>query len=207
MDKKYKADDIQILSTGEAIRMRPQLYFNKCFQEKSLNSLPFEVLCHAFDEYFDGVCKTIEIIIANDSFIVNYDAGISLENKYDDLTKAEIIMTRIFACRNEKKHLAVGEEFCSLGMATINFAAEQSELTTVCNGIKGHYVFKNGITVSRAIESVPAQNDFTKIFIKPDKSIFENLRFTFDGVTEKAKQINSRLTDLNIIIRNNIQVE
>jgi len=207
MDKEYTSDNIQTLSTGDAIRMRPHLYFDKCFREKTLDSLPFEVLCHAFDEYFDGACKAIEISIANDNFTVSYDAGISLENKHDDLSKAELIMTSIFACRNEKKHLAVGEEFCSLGMATINFAAERCELTTVCKGKRGFYIFENGITVSRVIDIVETQSEFTKIFIKPNKSLFENLTFTFDGINKKAMQINSRLADLDIIIHNNIRVD
>ncbi len=209
MKKEYTSDDIQILSTGDAIRMRPYLYFDKCFSEKTLDSLPFEVLCHAFDEYFDGVCKRIEISVHNDSFFVNYDAGISLEIKdgHGGLTKAETIMTQIFACKNEKKHLAVGEEFCSLGMATINFAAERCELTTICNGKRGHYVFENGTTISRTIDTIPAEHEFTKIFIKPDKSLFENLSFTFDGISKIAKQVNSRLTDLEIIVLNHIQMD
>jgi DNA gyrase/topoisomerase IV subunit B len=209
MDKEYTSDDIQTLSTGDAIRMRPHLYFDKCFSEKTLDSLPFEVLCHAFDEYFDGVCKKIEISVHNDSFVVNYDAGISLESKdgYGGLTKAETIMTQIFACKNEKKHLAVGQEFCSLGMATINFAAERCELMTVCNGKKGFYVFENGITIFKEIDITQTKEELTKILIKPNKQLFEGLTFTFDGINEKAKQINSKLTDLDIRISNNIQVQ
>ncbi len=55
MSKKYRADDIKALEPGEHVRMRPRLYFEKCYAENSLDSLPFEVLCHAFDEYFDEI--------------------------------------------------------------------------------------------------------------------------------------------------------
>ncbi len=204
MDKQFSTNEIQTLTASEAVRMRPHLYFDKCFREKTLDSLPFEVLCHAFDEYFDGICKTIELSINNESFTVKYDAGISLEIKDEDLTKAELIMTSIFACRNEKKHLSVSEEFCSLGMATINFAAERCELTTVCRGKMGFYIFENGKTVSRVIEIVEPENEFTLIFIKPDKSLFDNLKFTFDGINEKVMQLQSSFKDLNFIIHNNI---
>lgn len=126
------------------------------------------------------------------------------KNGYEGLTKAEIIMTHMFACKNEKKHLAVGEEFCSLGMATINYAAERCELTTVCNNKKGYYVFENGITLSKKIDILQAENEFTKIYIKPNRLLFGHLTFTFEGINEKAKQINSRLTDLEFVIHNNI---
>jgi DNA gyrase/topoisomerase IV subunit B len=208
MDKEFKADDIKTLSTGEAIRRRPRLYFDNCFREKTLDALPFEVLCHAFDEYLDGVCKSIEISVTHHSFTVQYDAGISLERKhYDDLSKAEAIMTEIYTCRNGKKHLSVGEEFCHLGLATINFAAEQCELTTVCNGKMGHFIFEKGVTLSREINIAETPTEFTKIIMKPDQSLFENLPFTLEGINEKARQIISRMPGLNIIIRNNIQSE
>jgi DNA gyrase/topoisomerase IV subunit B len=207
MNKEYSADDINALSAGEAIRMRPHLYFDKCFKEKTLDSLPFEVLCHAFDEYFDGGCKKIEIAVFNDHFTVSYDAGISLEVKHDNLSKAEVIMTQVFACKNEKKHLAVGEEFCSLGMATINFAAEKCELVTVSKGERGTYIFENGITKRKEIVRVQYGNECTKIYVKPSTLIFEGLGFSFDGINEKAKQINSRLTDLEIIIQNKIRID
>jgi DNA gyrase/topoisomerase IV subunit B len=205
MDKGYTADSIQTLSAGEAIRMRPHLYFEKCFREKTLNSLPFEVLCHAFDEYFDGACKQITIAVSDDSFTVKYDAGITLETENDGISKAEIIMTQIFACKNEKKHLAVGEEFCSLGMATINFAAERCELTTTCNGKRGLYIFEYGITISKMIGIEPSENEFTQIFIKPGKLLFENLTFTFDGINEKSKQVSSGLKGLEMVVHNDIK--
>lgn len=205
MNKEYSADDIQTLSIGEAIRMRPQLYFDKCFNENSLDSLPFEVLCHAFDEYFDGTCKKITITIFTDYFIVHYDAGILLELNENNCSKAEIIMTQIFACKNEKKHIAVGEEFCSVGMATINFAAEQCELTTVCNGKKGIYVFENGITVSREIVTTFIEEAFTTILVKPNKQLFGVMGFTFDGIQEKATHIHTRLPSLTISVENCIQ--
>ena len=184
--------------------MRPRLYFEKCFSEKTLDSLPFEVLCHAFDEYFDNACTKIEITVCNDSFMVNYNAGISLETKDGGLSKAEVIMTQVFACKNEKKHLAVGDEFCSLGMATINFAAERCELTAVCKGKRGHYVFENGAIVTRVVDNVKPESEFTKIMIKPNKLLFDNLTFTFDGISAKAKQINTKLQGLEIIVINRV---
>ena len=73
--------------------------------------------------------------------------------KYDNLTYAEVIMTRVMACSNLKKHLAVGQEFCGLGMAIINFASESCKLTTLWNNKKGVFQFENGETVSKKIES------------------------------------------------------
>ena len=205
MDKDYSIDDIQALSPAESIRLRPRLYFDKCFSEGTLDTLPFELLCHAFDEYFDGSCKSVEISVAQDSFTVHYDAGISLAPRFenDPQSKAELIMTQIAACKHEKKHLSVGEEFCNLGMATINFAAERCELETVYNQKKGHFVFENGKTISSIIKAVENETEYSRIYLKPDKSLFENIPLTLEGIQEKAKQVVSKLTDLSIMVIDN----
>lgn len=200
MEQEYNSDDIQSLSAGEHIRMRPKLYFEKCFIEKSLNSLIFEVLCHAFDEYFDGNCDKVEIEVFNDSFIVNYNSGMSLKEVSDNFTKAELIMTKIAACKNEKKHLSVGEEFCELGMATINFASENCQLTTFSKGKKGIFNFINGQTISKQISNEEFENESTRIYLKPNKILFENLKFTIQGIKEKAEELNLRLENFKVII-------
>ena len=205
MKEKYIAEDIRSLETGEHIRMRPKMYFQKCFAENSLDCLPFEVLCHAFDEYFDGNCNEIKLTIWKDSFSISYNVGMPLTITHGNLTNAEIIMTKIGACSNLKKHLAVGQEFCGLGMATINFASENCKVTTVCNNQKGVFEFQNGETKTKNIEPFQSKSSWTEIFIQPNKSLFENLHFTSKGIHKKATEIRNRLKDLNFVTEDRIK--
>lgn len=206
MKEKFTADNIQALEAGDHIRMRPKMYFEKCFSENSLDSLPFEVLCHAFDEYFDGNCNEIELLIWLNSFSIRYNTGISLEiSKNEKISKAEIIMTKIGACSNLKKHLAVGQEFCSLGMATINFASEKCKLTTVWNNQKGFFEFQNGKIITKNFETFQSEVSWTEIYVQPNKLLFENLHFTSHGIKDKALEIRKRLKDLNLTVNNFIE--
>ena len=204
MKRKYTEDNIQALEAGEHIRMRPKMYFEKCFEENSLDSLPFEVLCHAFDEYFDGNCKEIKLTVWKQAFSIKYDVGMPLSNTIEKLTKAEIIMTKIGACSNLKKHLAVGQEFCGLGMATINFASENCNLITVWNNQKGTFEFQDGKTISKNIEPFQSEVSWTEIYVQPNKLLFENLHFTSKGIEEKATEIRKRLKSLSFIVENKI---
>ena len=95
--QNYNSDNISSLSAGDHIRLRPKMYFEKCFNENSLNSFVFEFLCHAFDEYFDGNCSEIEIKLKENQFTISYNAGMSLEKAYENISKAECIMTKIAA--------------------------------------------------------------------------------------------------------------
>ncbi|WP_445710933.1 hypothetical protein [Flavobacterium sp.] len=132
---------------------------------------------------------------------MEYNTGISLKNsKNEDITYAEIIMTKIMACSNLKKHLAVGEEFCNLGLATINFASEYCELTTVSENKKGIFQFKKGELKTKKIELFESETTWTKIHIKPDPSLFEGLYFTSDGIHSKAEEIKTKMDKLDFSI-------
>jgi len=205
MSEKYKADDIRALDGRVHVQMRPKMYFEKCYSENSLDSLPFEVLCHAFDEYFDKNCSEVKLTIWKNAFSINYNAGMSLATKHNDMTTAEIIMTKIGACSNLKKHLAVGQEFCSLGMAIINSASKKCKLITHWKNQKGTFEFENGETKTKIIEPFENENSWTEIYVEPNKLLFGDLCFTSTGIMKKAKEINKRLTDLDLIITDKIE--
>lgn len=200
MEKEYNEDAIQSLSISEAIRLRPQLYLKKCFDENSLNSLPFEVLCPAFDAYFDGKCFAATIEVWENEFMVTFETGLSLEERYSELSSAELIMTGLFACRNEKKHLSVGDEFCELGMFVINCMSEYCTLTTVSSGKKGLFTFSKGETISREITTTENEPELTIIRMKIDQQLFGKLKFTSEGLIEKATVINERLPDFKLTV-------
>jgi DNA gyrase subunit B len=60
-EKKYTAESIQVLKKMAHVRLRPQMYFQECFDHKNLNVLVLDALCHAVDEYFDDHCNEISI--------------------------------------------------------------------------------------------------------------------------------------------------
>lgn len=196
MEPQYDETSITTLSPSEHVRMRPTMYFS-CFEEGSLDMLPIEVMCHAIDEYFDGKCAKIRILMGEDSFELSYDAGMPLR-RHGDICAAEGMMTQIMTCHNVKKHLHVGEKHCQTGMAIINFATERSTLSTVCDGERGEFTFEKGITISRSIEPAPGEPDSTVIFMKLDPVIFGDLRMTYEGVCEHARKIEAELPGLEI---------
>jgi DNA gyrase/topoisomerase IV subunit B len=202
MSENYQEDEIQVLSSRDAVRKRPALYFEDCLAAKSLDKFPIEVLCHALDEFLDGNCRQITICLSDNSFTVEYDAGMSLETDRDGITRAELIMTAIFACRHQKKHLSVGEEFCELGMATINYVTAVSKLTTVSNGQKGQFFFQEGLLTEKNCNPVPEERDHTSIYMQPDPLIFGEALLTYAGVKERISSILDKLPGLNIILTN-----
>lgn len=201
MKNEYSIDNIKSLSACEAVRLRPNLYFEKCFKEQNLDALPLEIACHAIDEVFDNNCTFIEFIIFDNHFSIKYNAGMSLAKSHDKY-RAELIMTSAYACRNEKKHISVGEEFCELGIATINFASEYCHLTTVSQDTKGIFQFEKGQIISSNVHPIDNETDYTEIVLKPDQSIFKGLKFNFNGIKLRADQLRESLKRVEISLIN-----
>ncbi len=199
MEKSDKPPIIKTVSSAQAVRHRPSMYFGKCIESKSLDILPMEVACHAIDEIIDGKCTTLKIFVHKEYFSIQYDAGMSLKvlKNSDGLTETEIIMTQIMACSNLKKHLEVGEDLCRIGMAAINFASEWCEVETVSNNKSAIFKFSQGQTISKQIRDSDG-TDRTVIRLKPDKSIFGNLLFSFNGIVSEAQKLSAKLNGFAI---------
>ncbi|WP_326983699.1 hypothetical protein VUJ46_03915 [Chryseobacterium sp. MYb264] len=196
-EKKYTASSIQTLEGMEHVRLRPQLYFEDCFKENNLNSLVFGSLCHAIDECFDNNCDEIFVYASGNSLKIKYNAGMSLENFWD-LTKAECIMTKIGACSNEKKHLEVGDEFCRVGMATINAVSDKCELETSWKKQRGHFIFEKGKTVFKETSTTDISEECTMISFEINKEIFGNSVFELNDLQLKINSLKEKLPNLKI---------
>lgn len=196
-EKKYTESDIRSLDGMEHVRFRPKLYFEDCFKENNLNSLVFECLCHAIDEYFDDNCNEIIINADGNSLNIKYNAGMSLEKSWE-LTKAECIMTKIGACSNEKKHLEVGDEFCRVGMTAINAVSEKCELITIYNNRKAQFIFEKGYTVFKEIVETEIIEESTTINFEISKEIFEDFVFELNDLQLKINSLKEKLPNLEI---------
>ncbi len=200
MEELNNENKIIALSGIEAVRRRPEMYFQKCYEEQSLDYLGLEMACHAIDEFIDGNCTKLEFTLKNNSLGLRYNAGMSLELT-GEKSKAELIMSVLFACSNEKKHKAVGDEFCELGMATINFACEYCELETVKDGQRGNFVFKEGALTEKKIE-LTEENcaPYSTITMLPDKNLFGELSFTYEGLQAKTALLTAKYEGLAVEI-------
>jgi len=198
MKDKYKEEDITVLSARDQVRLRPQLFFQTCFEEKALDQLVFEIVCHALDEHVDGNCHKIDMTIGKDDFEVCYDAGMPLEKRTFDHSIAEVLLTAILTCRHEKKHELIGNDFCEVGIATVNFASELCRLETISNGQKGTFLFEDGVTVSRLIENCANEAEHTRLYFKPSSKVFGSLGFTQKGIESRADFICTGFPQLQL---------
>jgi DNA gyrase/topoisomerase IV subunit B len=137
------------------------------------SQLLFEAVCHAVDEIIDGACTTVTIgITGARSARVEYDAGMSLEpiTPSGDVPAAEAFLAHLRACHNLKKHIAVGDRHCQLGLAVLNAFSEELVATTCCSGKSAVLRFAKGKMAPYRIEPTDSA-DRTIIAFKLDESL------------------------------------
>ncbi|MCR9171010.1 MAG: hypothetical protein NXI10_00845 [bacterium] len=200
MKEEYSTEGIRTVTPQEHVRLRPNMYFEECHKDGHLNSLLLESTCHAIDEFIDGNCTFIHFSVSDATFSLKYDAGMSLEvDQYGEYLPVKIF-SQLFVCSNMKKHLAVGEEFCRLGIASVQWAAESCTVISVHEGKKGTFHFKKGFFDSMELEA--AENEPNSIYfsMKMDPEVFQDLQFNKIGLNELLGPMRDKFPGLTLKI-------
>ncbi|EDP98354.1 hypothetical protein U8527_20375 [Kordia algicida OT-1] len=182
----------------EHIRMRPQWYFTELFEEKKLDSLPLEIVKYAIDQN----STIITVNLYTDIFSVEFNKGMSLEthHRYEgDITKAEAVLLEIsnYVSFRKKDDLQSGLNG-SVGLIRINAASEWCKLLTYSNGQKGEFHFKEGETETRTICGSDEKKNYTKITVKPDATIFPDLKINPKTLQEKIDNVRKKLNGFDV---------
>ncbi|AXG69324.1 type 2 topoisomerase subunit B [Kordia sp. SMS9] len=189
---------IRHIEPSEHIRMRPQMYFKTLFEEKTLDSLPLEIIQYAIDQK----CTIITVNVYADHFSIEFNTGMSLEiyEDYDgDITQAEVTLLKITKSvalwKKKAQESGLGE---LIGLIRINATSEWCKLLTYSNGQKGEFLFKEGTTETRTICGSDEKEKYTKIIVKPDATIFPNLTINPKTLQKKIDDIHHKLNGLDI---------
>jgi DNA gyrase/topoisomerase IV subunit B len=186
------------IEPSEHIRMRPQLYFKTLFEEKTLDSLPLEIIQYAIDQK----STVITLNLYADEFSIEFNVGMSLEvyqDYFGDITQAEATLVKIAKSvplwKKSAQESGLGE---LIGLIRINAASIWCKLLTYSNGQKGEFLFKEGKTETRTICGSDEKENYTKITVKPDSSIFTDLKINPTTLQEKIDAIREKLNGFDI---------
>lgn len=133
MAEEYTADQIEVLDGVESIRRRTVMYVGRLDSPDLTTRLLMQALCHALDCAVDGRCTEITIEAAERSARVRYDAALPLARTPQGVIAAEVLLTLPAACSSMKKHLRVGDKYCSLGIAVLT-AVTREMLVEIVEG-------------------------------------------------------------------------
>jgi DNA gyrase subunit B len=201
---RYTADDIQVLSSHQAIRKRPRMYVGDLEAPSTLSHLVEQVMCASLDEALSGRCSHVTVSLHADGSATVEDDGPGIPTDVDPRsgkTAVEILLTTLAACRamrqNEK-----AKDFCGLGLAVVNALSETFDVEIRRKGKTWSQSYRQGEPQGPlAIVGDAAFSGVTFRFL-PDPSIFPvrqfdaaDLRARFDEIRRETK-VPLELVDL-----------
>ena len=190
---KYDAGQIQVLKGLEAVRKRPGMYIGST-SSRGLHHLVYEVVDNSIDEALAGHATRVDVTIhADDSITVIDDGrGIPVDiHPTEKIPGVELAMTVLHAGgKFDKNSYKVSGGLHGVGVSVVN-ALSESLKCWVRRGGKEYYMdFSRGNTVTKLKTRGATKERGTTIWFKPDAKIFTELKFDYDTLANRLRELS-----------------
>jgi len=217
----YTARHLSVLEGLEAVRKRPGMYIGST-DSRGLQHCLGEIFDNAVDEALAGHCTGIEVTLHADGSAEVRDNGrgipVDVERK-TKLTGVELVMTRLHAGGKfgGGSYTASGG-LHGVGASVVNALAARLDIEVDREGHTWAASFRRGVTGEfagpgpgadftrksglRQLSKVTRRVTGTRIRFWPDRQVFiSGARFSFEALTERARQTAYLVPGLTISIR------
>ena len=212
-ERKYTADEIQVLTGLEPVRKRPGMYIGST-GSKGLHHLVYEVVDNSIDEALAGVCDTIIVIINEDNSIIVEDngSGIPVEtHPQTGKSTVETVLTILHAGgKFNNSAYKVSGGLHGVGVSVVNALSEWLIAIVKRNGKKYMQRFERGIPVTELEVVGDAKNTGTTIQFRPDEEIFDDVDFNFETLEYRLREMAFLNKGIKIVLedkRKNVKKE
>ena len=199
----YSEESIQVLEGLEAVRKRPGMYIGST-DSRGLHHLAFEIIDNAVDEALSDYGNKIDVTIHKDESISISDNGRGIPTGQHQTGKStiEVIFTVLHAGgKFGQGGYKTSGGLHGVGASVVNALSEWLTVTVFRNGEQYIQRFKNGGKESGALEYVgKTKKQGSLIRFKPDSSVFTNINFDFDILSERLQEAAFLLKGLTITL-------
>jgi len=186
LQDNYQEENIVTLEWKEHIRRRPGMYIGKLGDETSSDDgiyvLLKEVLDNSIDEFMTGFGKTIEVIVENESVIVqDHGRGVPLGKVKDVCSKMNT------GAKYDSKSFKRSVGLNGVGIKAVNALSSSFSMVSSRDGMSKTVSFAQGNLLSDGDLEVSKNSSGTRVEFTPDKEIFGEYHYREEHIEPLLK--------------------
>ena len=195
VEEEYGADQIQILKGLEAVRKRPGMYIGST-SLRGLHHLVYEIVDNSVDEALAGYCTEINVTINKEGSVTVKDNGRGIPvgiNHEMGIPAVEVVFTVLHAGgKFGGGGYKVSGGLHGVGASVVNALSKWLEVEICKDGIVYKQRYHNGGEVEYSLKEVGTCEEGvsgTKVTFFPDDEIFEDIRFDFNTLKDRLREM------------------
>ncbi|MCX7798220.1 MAG: DNA topoisomerase (ATP-hydrolyzing) subunit B [Melioribacter sp.] len=203
---EYTAKSINVLKGLEAVRKRPAMYIGDV-GSRGLHHLINEVVDNSIDEALAGFNDRVIVTIHKDNSVTVEDRGRGIPvdiHPEEKKSALEVVMTVLHAGgKFDKTSYKVSGGLHGVGVSVVNALSEWLKVEVRRDGKIYFQEYQRGVPKApvKEIGTYKGEQTGTKITFKPDKEIFKTIKFNFDTVAERMRELAYLNKDVTMILR------
>ena len=212
-EKNYDAKDIVVLEGLEAVRLRPGMYIGTT-GSKGMHHLLWEIVDNAIDEIANGYGDTITITLNTDGSATVEDNGRGIPvDEHPTLHKSgvEVVYTTLHAGgKFNTDNYKFSGGLHGVGASVTNALSKWCNVTVYKGGKEyfiGFHSFTDedgkthsGVPVAPLKMIGKTTKSGTKVTFLPDSDMFGNIRFNFETICSRARELAFLNKGLKIVL-------
>ncbi len=200
---EYSAEAIDVVEGLDHVRARPAMYIGD-ISEKGLHHLVWELIDNAVDEAMAGFAKNITVILHEDGSITVEDDGRGIPvdiHPKTGLPAVQMVFTKLGAGgKFSKKAYQYSGGLHGVGASVVNALSKWLVVEVYRDGKVHRQEYEYGKPKTELKVIGKTNKRGTKITFMPDDSIFETVKFKFDTISKRCRELAFLLPGVRFVV-------